>query len=57
MLRDEPKCQELREKLDGWKAKVLTTYKFGDAADTYRMIKDVDKIIADAFDHEPVIQD
>ena len=57
MRRSESECQELREKLDEWKAKVLTTYKFSDAADTYRMIKDVDRIIATAFDHSPVFEE
>ncbi len=46
---------ELEASLNKWMQKVLNTYDAGLPADTYRMIKDVDAIIAEAFDHDRVI--
>ena len=46
----------LDEALSAWKDKVMATYHAkGGGADTLRMIRDVDKIIAEAFDHDPVL--
>lgn len=53
---NETLAKELEAKLDDWKRKVMATYKTCDAADTFRMIRDVDRIIAYAFDHDPVIE-
>ena len=41
------------KQLTDWCAKVLRTDK-GGMVDTYRMMKDVDKIIADYYGHAPV---
>lgn len=46
---------ELEAALNEWKEKVLSSYD-GTGVSTYSMIEDVDKIIAEAFDHSPVIQ-
>lgn len=53
--------EKLSEQIDGWKEKVLTTYETdkpgsGYMIDIYRMVRDIDKIIADAFDVETVIR-
>lgn len=52
--------EKLSEQIDGWKEKVLNSYEAdkpssGYMIDIYRMIRDIDKIIADAFDVETVI--
>lgn len=55
------------EELQNWCDKVIRTYNNALAAntdystikvsvDTYQMIKDVDKIIAEGFDHSPVLE-
>lgn len=46
--------KDLEQKLKEWTEKVLKTY--GSEADTYRMVKDIDKILADAFQHDTIIQ-
>jgi hypothetical protein len=46
--------KELEQKLKEWTEKVLKAY--GSEADTYRMVKDIDKILADAFQHDTIIQ-
>ena len=48
--------EQLEAELDEWKNKVLSSFGDGDA-NTYRMIVDVDKIIADAFNKSLVVQD
>lgn len=52
--------EELKNSIDKWRDGILSTYSSTRescyvGADTYGMIKDIDKIIADAFDHEYVI--
>lgn len=47
----------LEEKLESWKEKVLNSYRQGCGVNTYRMMVDVDKIIAEAFAHTPVIEE
>lgn len=42
-----------KEQLTGWCNKVLSTEKNG-MVDTYRMMKDIDKIIANYYDHAPL---
>lgn len=53
--------QALKEALLGWVDKVMKTYEQNrkntfSCVNTYRMIQDADKIIAEAFDHDPVLQ-
>jgi hypothetical protein len=43
------------QKLNEWVEKVVIAYNSPGMADTYRMIVDVDKIVAEAFNHAPVI--
>ena len=48
------------EKLNEWTQKVIDAYKAVnngecDFVSTYRMMLDVDKLIAEAFDHEAVM--
>lgn len=44
------------EALKAWYEKVMKTFNStGGAADTYLMISDIDKIIAEGFGHEPVL--
>ena len=51
----------LKKSLLEWVGKVMKTYdqcrgKVISGVDTFHMIQDVDKIVAAAFDHEPVLQ-
>ena len=50
----------LEERLTQWMEKVLATHSEPNpfirvSANTYKMILDVDKIIAEEFDHAPII--
>mgnify|MGYP001630353164 CR=1 FL=1 len=47
----------LEEKLESWKEKVLNSYQQGGGVNTYRMIVDIDKIIAEAFDRPPCMEE
>lgn len=49
----------LEQKLTEWVQKVLAAHDAPALVgkNTYRMIEEVDKIIAEAFDHEPVLSD
>lgn len=44
----------LEEKLLEWVKKVVNVHG-ENFVDTYAMLEEVDKIIAEAFDHEPVL--
>ena len=55
MEYNDTKRAQFVKNLEDWTAKVLRTYDSGLIADTYRMTVDIDKIISDAFDHDPVI--
>lgn len=46
---------EFRIRLMEWVAKVVLAKEAGGMIDTYAMIEDVDKIIAEAFDRDPVL--
>lgn len=44
--------------VDDWALRVKQARRIrreGEAVDTYQMIKDIDKIIADGFHHDPVL--
>lgn len=45
----------LEQRLNEWVAKVIKASEPGGCVNTYRMIVDIDKIIAEEFDHEPVL--
>ncbi len=45
----------LETQLESWKDKVLRSYRHGSGANTYQMMLDIDKIIAEAFQHTPLI--
>lgn len=45
----------LETQLESWKDKVLRAYQHGSGANTYQMMLDIDKIIAEAFQHTPLI--
>ena len=47
----------LEAKLENWKEKVLDAHRQGYAASTYHMMIDIDKIIAEAFDRAPCIEE
>ena len=47
----------LEEKLTEWVHKVLTAYETAGMTDILQMIVDVDRIIAEAFDHTPVLEE
>lgn len=44
--------ERLVRRIDEWKEKVVNTEG---SANTYRMVKDIDKILAEEFDHEPIL--
>ncbi len=48
---------DLKKAIDAWKEKVLKAKESGGAVDTFAMVKDIDKIIAEAFGRSPVIED
>ena len=43
------------EALQAWYEKVLKSFNSSGMIDTYSMISDIDKIIAEGFGHEPVL--
>lgn len=45
----------LEQRINEWVQKVLAAYEAPSMTDTRQMIADVDRIIADEFDHEPVL--
>lgn len=47
----------LEAKLENWKEKVIDAHRQGYAASTYHMMVDIDKIIAEAFDRTPCIEE
>ena len=49
--------QDLNTAIEAWKNKVLATYDNNNpgCVDTFAMIRDIDAIIAKAFDHDPVL--
>lgn len=49
--------EQLERELNEWKDKVLRSFDGAGSVNTYGMIVDVDRIIAEAFDHAPVIQE
>lgn len=48
--------EDLKAALNDWTQKVLTAHSTAGITDTFAMIRDVDKIIAEAFDHDQVIE-
>ena len=49
----------LEERLNEWVKKVLKAYESSNSyvyANTYQMIVDVDEILAEEFDHEPIFE-
>lgn len=48
---------DLNKAIDEWKDKVLKAKESAGMTDTFTMTKDIDKIIAEAFDRSPVIED
>lgn len=44
--------ERLIRRVEEWKEKVINTEG---QADTYRMVKEIDQILAEEFDHEPVL--
>ena len=48
---------DLNKAIDEWKNKVLSANDSQGMIDTFAMIKDIDRIIADAFDHAPIIDE
>lgn len=47
----------LEQQITEWMHKVLAAYESDGMTDTLQMIVDIDQIIADAFDHEPALQE
>lgn len=45
----------LEARLNEWVRKVLNAYKSEGMTNTYQMLVDVDKIISEEFDHDPVL--
>ena len=50
-------AKNLETQLESWKDKVLSAYRHGSGVNTYKMIIDIDKIIAEAFHHNPVVME
>lgn len=48
--------ERLEKRIDEWKEKVLKTAERG-YYNTYEMMKDIDTIIAEEFDHEKCLND
>ena len=47
----------LEKRLNEWMEKVIEAHKSNGMADTYQMMVDVDRIIAEEFDREPVFDE
>lgn len=47
----------LENRINIWRDKVLEAAESNEMVDTYKMIKDIDQIIAEEFGRERVIQD
>lgn len=45
----------LEQRITEWMQKVLAAQEAPGATDTYQMMVDIDRIIAEAFDHAPVL--
>lgn len=45
----------LENRINIWRDKVLEAAKSNEMVDTYKMIKDIDQIIAEEFDRERVV--
>lgn len=45
------------KKMNEWAKKVIEVYQSGGAANTYQMMIDIDNIIAEAFDHYPMLEE
>lgn len=56
-LSEPTELEVFHDKLDSWVEKVVRAKASCGMVDTFAMIAEVDKIIADAFDHEPVISE
>lgn len=46
----------LESRINVWRDKILEAAESEDMVDTYKMIKDIDRIIAEEFDREMVIR-
>lgn len=47
----------LEQRLKEWMDKVLTAHEAAGMTDTFQMIVDVDRIIAEEFDHAPMLEE
>ena len=45
----------LEQRITEWMRKVLAAKEAPGATDTYQMLVDIDRIIAEEFDHEPIL--
>lgn len=45
----------LEENILGWMRKVLAAYEAGGMTDTRQMITDIDRIVADGFERDPLL--
>lgn len=47
----------LESRINVWRDKILEVAESEEMINTYKMIKDIDQIIAEGFDREGIIQD
>ena len=45
------------EKIYEWAEKVINAHKISGMTNTYQMMVDIDKIIAEGFDHDPFFKE
>ncbi|MCM1236523.1 MAG: hypothetical protein NC489_41115 [Ruminococcus flavefaciens] len=45
----------LKQQITEWMHKVMAAHEAPGSADTYQVMADIDRIIAEAFDHVPVL--
>jgi hypothetical protein len=45
----------LEENIDSWKKEILDAYEGKEAVNTYKMLTDIDRILAEAFGRNPLI--
>lgn len=48
------------EKIEDWSLRVIQARRVkreGDLVDTYKMLKDIDEIIAEGFHHDPIMRE
>lgn len=56
-IRKEDVNRVLEQRITEWMRKVLAAHETAGMTDTQKMIADIDRIIAEEFDHDPVLEE